>query len=348
MSLIAELKRRNVFRVAAVYIAIGWLLIQLADILFDVFNSPEWVMQSFTALVALGFPFVCVLAWAFELTPEGIKRDGGLADDNAQHRQGQPDWMLIGIIVLAVGFYAVDRFFFSFPTATHTTIASTGLPEINVGFVDVSKPVPGFSNRAAVAVLPFENRSGDSEQEYFADGITDDVITSLQIEGTVPVIARTSTYAYKGTATDPRTISADLGVGYVLQGTVRKSNDRVRITAQLVDSKGLEIWAQSYDRELKDIFAVQDDIAQHIVGTVAPTIMATEMHRASRVRTQDMQAWDYYLQAFSKTLRFRVMRTSMADPSHWRATRRRGIWPRRRLRSTPSLPWPILCWGISM
>jgi len=304
MSFVDELKRRNVFRVALVYVATGWLLMQLADILFQTFRSPEWVMQSFTALIALGFPFAVILAWAFELTPDGIKRDSEVAHRSADLRRGQRDWLLIGIIVAAVGFYAVDRFILAPPTSNDIRTASTELTDDAANPVDVSAPVPGFSNRAAVAVLPFENHSGDPDQDYFADGITDDVITSLQIDGTVPVIARTSTYGYKGTATDPRTISADLGVGYVLQGTVRKANERVRITVQLVDSKGLEMWAQSYDRELKDIFAVQDDIARHIVGTVAPTILETELQRASRVRTQDMEAWDYYLQGYAKTTTF--------------------------------------------
>jgi TolB-like protein len=304
MSFVDELKRRNVFRVALVYVATGWLLIQLADILFQTFRSPEWVMQSFTALIALGFPFAVILAWAFELTPDGIKRDSEVTQRSADLRHGRRDWLLIGIIVAAVGFYAVDRFFLAPPTSTDTRVASSELTDDFAGPVDVSAPVPGFSNRAAVAVLPFENHSGDPDQDYFADGITDDVITSLQIDGTVPVIARTSTYGYKGTATDPRTISSDLGVGYILQGTVRKANERVRITVQLVNSQGLEMWAQSYDRELKDIFAVQDDIARHIVGTVAPTILETELQRASRVRTQDMEAWDYYLQGYAKTTTF--------------------------------------------
>jgi TolB-like protein len=304
MSLITELKRRNVFRVAAVYIATGWLLVQLGDILFETFHSPEWVMQSFTALIALGFPFAVILAWAFELTPEGVKRDSEVTERSADLRHGQRDWLLIGIIVVAVGFYAVDRFFLDGPPSSEAIVASTELADNTAVQVDVSVPVPGFSNRAAVAVLPFENHSGDPDQDYFADGITDDVITSLQIDGTVPVIARTSTYGYKGTATDPRTISADLGVGYILQGTVRKAKDRVRITVQLVDSQGLEIWAQSYDRQLEDIFAVQDDIARHIVGTVAPTILESEMRLASRVRTQDMEAWDYYLQGFARTTTF--------------------------------------------
>ncbi len=304
MSLIAELRRRSVFRVAAVYAAIGWLLIQIADILFETFQSPGWVMQTFTAMIALGFPLAVILAWAFELTPEGIKRDSEVSERNADLRRGRRDWLLITIIVAAVGFYAVDRYLIEMPGQGDVVSESESSLRTADNLVDVSAPVPGFSNRAAVAVLPFENRSGDPEQDYFADGITDDVITSLQIDGTVPVIARTSTYSYKGTNTDPRTISRDLGVGYVLQGTVRKSNDRVRINVELVDAQGIEMWAQSYDRELKDIFEVQDDISAHIVGTVAPTILETELQRASHVRTQDMEAWDYYLQGYAKTTTF--------------------------------------------
>jgi TolB-like protein/predicted Zn-dependent protease len=168
----------------------------------------------------------------------------------------------------------------------------------------VSQPVPGFSNRAAIAVLPFLNLSDDPAQEYFSDGITEDIITSLQSIGSFPVIARTSTFAYKGKAPDIREVAESLGAGYVLEGSVRKVGARVRITAQLNDTDGRHIWAEFYDSDLHDIFAVQDEIRLRIIGAIEPELLKAEMDRAHLVRTEDMQAWDYFLQASADATTF--------------------------------------------
>jgi adenylate cyclase len=165
------------------------------------------------------------------------------------------------------------------------------------GEIDVSKPVPGFGGSAAVAVLPFANLSDDPEQGYFADGISEDILTGLQAFRTFPVIARSTTFAYKDKSVDIREIARELGVGYVLEGSVRKMGERVRITAQLVDHDGVHIWAEKFDRALSEIFEVQDEITQHIVSAISP-----EMHRAHTRRNvnkapADLKAWDYYLKA---------------------------------------------------
>jgi adenylate cyclase len=167
----------------------------------------------------------------------------------------------------------------------------------NAADIDVSQPVPGFGGRAAIAVLPFDNLSSDPEQEYFADGIAEDILTSLQAFHTFPVIARNSTFTYKGAATDVRTVAKALGAGYVLEGSVRKVGGKVRITAQLVNAGGLHLWAGKYDRELSDIFAVQDEITAQIVAAIAPEIDRADMILAARKRPKDMTAWDYLLQA---------------------------------------------------
>jgi adenylate cyclase len=163
--------------------------------------------------------------------------------------------------------------------------------------VDVSRPVPGFGGRAAIAVLPFDNLSSDPEQEYFADGIAEDILTSLQAFRSFPVIARNSTFSYKGTSPDVRAVAKELGAGYVLEGSVRKAGNKVRITGQLINADGLHLWAGKYDRDLSDIFAVQDEITTAIVGAIAPEIDRADTILAARKRPTDMTAWDFLLQA---------------------------------------------------
>jgi adenylate cyclase len=166
--------------------------------------------------------------------------------------------------------------------------------------VDVSQPVPGFGGRPAIAVLPFDNMSNDPEQDYFADGITEDLLTALQAFKTFPVIARNSTFAYKGKSPDVRDVAKDLGAGYVLEGSVRKSGDQVRITAQLIDQGGHHIWADRYDRDLSNIFAVQDEICEEIVTAIAPQIDLADIRRSEAKTTKNMEAWDCYMQGLAR------------------------------------------------
>jgi len=165
--------------------------------------------------------------------------------------------------------------------------------------VDVSQPVPGFGGRPAIAVLPFDNMSEDPDQDYFADGITEDILTSLQSFRTFPVIARNSTFAYKGKSMDLREVAKQLGAGYILEGSVRKSGDKVRITGQLIDKDGHHIWADRFDRDLSDIFAVQDEITSTIVGAIAPEIDGADIRQVHGKPTENMDAWDCVLRAQS-------------------------------------------------
>ena len=163
--------------------------------------------------------------------------------------------------------------------------------------VDVSKPVPGFGGSAAIAVLPFANMSGDPEQGYFADGISEDILTGLQAFRTFPVIARSTTFAYKDKSIDIRDVARELGVGYVLEGSVRKMGERARITAQLVDHLGVHIWAEKFDRALSETFEVQDEITDHIVSAISPEMNRAHTRRNVNKAPGDLKAWDYYLQA---------------------------------------------------
>ncbi len=221
MSLIAELKRRNVFRVGVAYAIVAWLLIEVASVVLPTFNAPDWVMQVFTFLVILGFPLALVIAWAFELTPEGFKREK-----------------------------TVDR-------AESITLEAE--PERAEGVAEQVLAAEPVDREKSIAVLPFVNMSGDPEQEYFSDGITEDIITELSRFSELLVIARTSSFAFKGQALDVREAAERLGVQYVVEGSVRRVGERIRISVQLVDgASGGHLWANSYDRDLEDLFAVQD------------------------------------------------------------------------------------------
>jgi TolB-like protein len=281
-----ELKRRNVVKIAVAYAVVGWLLIEIISTVLPTLESPQWVLQTLTFVIIIGFPLALILSWVFDLTPEGLERtESAPVSDSVARVNGRKFYfVIIGLLALAVGFMILDNYVFR---------SSDPLE----GLVDVSDPVPGFSNRAAIAVLPFLNLSDDPGQEYFSDGITEDVITGLQSTGSFPVIARTSTFSYKGRAMDVRDIAHALGAGYVLEGSVRKVANQVRITAQLNDATGRHVWAETYDSELHDIFSVQDEITHQILGAIEPELLQVEIDRAQLVRTEDMQAWDYYLQA---------------------------------------------------
>jgi TolB-like protein len=293
MSFIIELKRRNVFKVSTAYVVLSWILIQVADIVLPTFGTPEWVGKTITLILILGFPIAVILAWAFELTPKGIKKTRNVPLEVSIARlTGQKlNYALIVALAIALIVVVIDNYV---PGGTDPL----------EGLVDVSQPVPGFSNRAAIAVLPFVNMSEDPAQEYFSDGITEDIITGLQASRSFPVIARTSTFSYKGQSPDMREVAKALGAGYVLEGSVRKVADQVRITAQLIDAAGRHIWAETYDSKLYDIFAVQDEIRLQIIGAIEPELLKVEMYKAQLVRTEDMEAWDYFLQASADATTF--------------------------------------------
>jgi adenylate cyclase len=280
-----ELRRRKVFRVSAAYAVAAWVLVQVASVTLSAFDASHWVLRGLIVLVALGFPLAVMLAWAFEVTPDGVRRTRPEHGDAPPLKNYIFEFTVVGILIAVIG-YSLYRL---------------GVPEMvfsDPAAVDVAAPVPGFSGRAAIAVLPFANMSNDPEQEYFADGISEDILTALQAWRTFPVISRNSSFVYKGKAVDVRTIGKELGVGYVLEGSVRKSGDKVRITAQLIDARtDSHLWAERYDRRLSDVFEVQDQISLNIVSAIAPEMTRSEVSRVRAVRTQDMQAYDYLLQA---------------------------------------------------
>lgn len=252
---LAELRRRKVIRVAAVYLVAGWLLIQVADATFDPLQLPDWALKLVIVLVVLGFPFACAVAWAFDVTPRGLER-----------------------------------------TAPAAPAAAFGSP---VGQV----PVPELPGRPvdSVAILPFLDMSPGRDQEYFCDGVAEEIINTLCCVNELRVASRTSSFQFKGRPMDVREIGRTLGVGAVLEGSVRKDGDRVRITAQLVNSAdGYHLWSQSFDRELSDVFAIQSEIAQQLLRALKLETSQREARMIGLGGTTDAEAYDLYLRGRSQ------------------------------------------------
>jgi TolB-like protein len=254
-----ELKRRNVLRVSIAYLAVSWLLIQVADTIFPAYGLPGSALTILITILGIGFIPAFLLAWAFELTPEGVKRDQDVdRSAPASVAAGKNfDRLIIVVLVLALGYFAFDKFVLAPDRAE--------VRETEVAEQARTKAVVGFYGDRSIAVLPFENMSSDPEQEYFADGIAEDVLSLLAGIRELRVISRSSAFAFKGQGLEIPEIAKRLDVAHILEGSVRKSGNRVRVTAQLIQARtDTHLWAQTYDRDLEDIFAIQDEIAADV------------------------------------------------------------------------------------
>ncbi len=293
MSLFNELKRRNVFRVGIAYVVAAWLLLQGIDFGLDVISAPNWIIQVITLLAAVGLPVTLVLAWVFEMTPEGIKRESEIQRDTSVtvHTAKKLDKLTIALLIAVVVIVIADRFV---PKTENTTppVASEAVTQ-----VDVTKPEPVAESIPSLAVLPFTNMSSDPDNEYFSDGISEELLNLLvQVDG-LRVPSRTSSFAFKGMNMDIKEIAKKLSVDHILEGSVRKAGNQVRITAQLIDvSTDTHLWSNSYDRELENIFAIQDEISQEIIRELKIALGTSGLlsREASRP-TNDMEAYQEYL-----------------------------------------------------
>jgi len=248
--LLAELKRRKVYRVAVVYAVVAFAIWQVAEITFPALHLPEWVLTFVVVIVIIGFPIALVLAWALEVTPEGIRRTAPLPP--AAGRDGDEA---------------------AAPVST------------------TAEPQP-----ASIAVLPFSDMSPERDQEYFCDGMAEELINALTKVKELRVAARTSSFQFKGKSEDVREIARSLGVRSVLEGSVRRAGDRLRVTAQLVTAEdGYHLWSETYERRLEDVFAIQDEISRAIVDTLRPTLVGEPERDLVRASTQSMEAYDHYL-----------------------------------------------------
>ena len=272
---LAELRRRNVLRVGVAYVVMAWLLAQVADLVLDNVAAPAWVMQVILLVLALGLPVAALLAWAFEMTPEGLKRDRDVApgESTAPRARRNLDAIIIGVLTLALAFFALDRFVWVDDRATPT------------------------GNRQSVAAIPFENMSRDDANVPFTIGIHDDLVTQLSKISSIKTISRTSVLQYRDTTKTIAEIAAELGVATILQGGVQRSGDRVRINVQLIDAatEG-HLWTHTYDRQLTaaNIFSIQSEIATAIAEALRATLTAGEQRRLAIVPTENLEALDAY------------------------------------------------------
>ena len=279
MSFFHELKRRNVFKVAIAYAIAAWILIEITATTFPILKLPDWTVTLVTVLVLVAFPLTLIFAWAFELTPEGIKKEKNVdRSESITHVTGRKlDFAIIGTMAVAIVFLLADKLLLSESVETND--------------------VETVATSQYIAVLPFVNISSDKEQEYFSDGITEEILNSLASVKELKVAGRTSSFAFKGQNQDLRRIGELLGVKHILEGSVRKSGTTVRITAQLVQVKdGFHLWSDTYDRELTDIFAIQDEIANEILIQLKARLLDEEIQLIESQRT-DPEVYDLYLLA---------------------------------------------------
>ncbi len=262
-SFFQELKRRNVFRVGLAYVVTAWLIAQAADLALDAFAAPEWVMKATLLMLLLGFPIALIFAWAFEKTPEGLKLEKNV-DRSQSITSVTGKKMDRGIIIalgIAVVFLLVDKFYLQTPMSDESAVGlSSQIDAAGTGSIEQA------ARAKSVAVLPFANMSSDPEQEYFSDGLADTVLDALAQVSDLKVAARTSSFAFRGKHQDIREIGRLLGVSTVLEGSVQKAGNRLRVITQLIDvNDGAHLWSQTFDRTDEDIFAIQDEISAAVV-----------------------------------------------------------------------------------
>ena len=290
---LAELKRRHVFKVAAVYGATAFVVLQLADIVFPSMGLPEWAIPFIVALTLACFPLALVLAWAFETTPDGVRKTDPAASGELEAIASQPRGVrwpsgllaLLGVVLLLGGGWWVLGRGSGDSNAAGTARSSS-----------VSRDVDG--NRSSIAVLPFDNLSADPENAFFARGVHEDILTYLSRVREFRVISRTSVEQYADRQVNLREVANELGVTYVVEGSVRRSGDRVRVTAQLIDATTDDhLWAENYDRELADVFAIQTAVAQEIVRALQAELSPEEERLISEQPTENVEAYELYLRA---------------------------------------------------
>ena len=275
--LFAELKRRNVVRVGIAYMVLGWVALQVGDILFDMFEAPVWVGKTFAGLLLLGLPFVLLFAWAFEMTPEGVKKTAEVdASDSITHSTGRTlNYVIIAALVVALGY----------------SMWSNKATDIPVDDVAVDR---------SIAVLPFVNMSSDKEQEWFADGLTEEILNSLARTPDLLVASRTSSFQYKGQNQDISAIATALGVAHILEGSVRRGGDRLRVTAQLIRANdGFHLWSETFDRKPEDVITIQEDVAFEIANALKTAMDPAALKKMVSAGTASVAAYEAYLEGLA-------------------------------------------------
>ena len=288
MSVFNELKRRNVFKVGVAYIIISWLLAQIADLMLENFGAPDWVIKSFLGFLAIGFPLALFFAWAFELTPDGVKRESEIdRSDSITPQTGHKlDRSVIIILAVALAWFAWDRFGSS---------PEVALPIEETSTVKTETAPQKTSLAKTIAVLPFVAMSSGPDDEYFADGLTEEILNSLAQLPELLVTARTSAFHFKGQDIQVQEIAQALGVEHIVEGSVRKSGQRLRVTAQLIRAEdGFHLWSENYDSTSDDAIAVQEDIAEKIANAMDVVLDETKRNAMRQAGLRDVEAFITY------------------------------------------------------
>src|SRR5947207_2353609 len=284
-SFFAELKRRNVYKVAIAYAVASWLLIQIATQVFPFFEIPNWAVRLVVLLVIVGFPVALIFSWAFEITPEGLKRESDIESDKSiTHHTGRKIVALTVVLaVIAAGFLVFQLF-----RARSTTEPANVAGQAN--------PIPEKS----IAVLPFDNLSDDKSNAYFAEGIQDEILTRLSKIAALKVISRSSTQKYKSAPDNLRDVGKQLGAAHILEGSVQKIANAVHVNVQLIRAATDEhLWAESYNRKLDDVFAVEGEVASAIADQLNAKLSGTEQKAVTAKPTQNTAAYDAYLRGLA-------------------------------------------------
>ena len=289
-SLFEELKRRNVYRVGVAYAVLTWLILQAIDTVSPILSLPEFAPKLALTILAIGFPAVLLFAWAFELTPEGIKREKDVdRSQSITSNTGQRlDRIIIGVLVIAVGMLLVDKFFLA------------GVPQAQTEQVVATSEVPAAvaeeDETPSIAVLPFVNMSDDKSSAYFSDGLADTMLHMLAQISEIRVAARTSSFQFRDQAMDISKIGEQLNVATVLEGSVQRAGDKIRITAQLIDvDNGFHLWSGNFDRDLDDVFAIQDEIANEVVAALKVSLLGEVADTLDSDQTENLDAYTEYL-----------------------------------------------------
>jgi len=295
LPLFEELKRRNVFKVSIAYIVMAWLVMQVADVILNNVEAPGWVFHVILLLLGIGLPFAVFFAWAFELTPDGLKREHEV--DRSQSISSQTgrklDYAIIGVLIVALTYFAYDKFVLDPSRDAELVQAIT-----ETVAEQVTGPIKAESAEKSIAVLPFVNMSDDPGNEYFSDGIAEELMNVLVKVTGLRVASRTSSFSFKGKDTSIPGIAKALNVDHVLEGSVRKAGNTVRVTAQLIDVRtDSHLWSGTYDRELEDIFAIQDEISGQIVQALKIALRTGEQEAMAHAHkpTENLEAYELYL-----------------------------------------------------
>ncbi len=298
MNFLAELKRRNVIRMAGLYLVGAWLLIQIAETLLPIFHTPDWVLQALVVLLALGLLPALVFSWVYELTPEGLKRDAEVDPARSiapRTAQRMDRLMMLGLLAV-VAIVVADRFWPASAPRDDAAAEQTARASADSA-ADSAVPVATSTPPAkSIAVLPFADLSPDGDHEYFSDGMSEEILNALAQVRDLKVAGRTSSFHFKGKNQDLRAVGQALGVSNVLEGSVRKQGDQVRITAQLIQvSDGFHLWSQSYDGDMSDVFQLQERIARAITDELKVILSGDQQQRLTRQGTDSVVAHQQYL-----------------------------------------------------